>query len=92
MKTNLNRTITNEKEAIEFLIELHNNGESFHPEDNAHDIAWSLVVEPKYYECCSLNHLMGLIYANTDIDPCDILLYLHNDAEAEEQIKTKYNI
>jgi hypothetical protein len=77
MKTNLDRTITNEYEAVQLLAELWRNGEAFHPEDDAHDIVWNGVkVPPTEAECDQLNRLMEEIYTNTDVDPCEILLDL----------------
>lgn len=38
MKTNLPAAITTIDEAKAFLTELHANGESYHPEDDAHDV------------------------------------------------------
>ena len=79
MKTNLNREIITEYDAVEFLTELHQNGEEFHPEDDAHDIVWrNLKVPPTSAERDQLNKLMDQIYENTDIDPCEILLDLIN--------------
>jgi len=77
MKTNLERTIKTDQEAIDFLTELYRNGECFHPEDDAHDVVWhGLKSPPTGYECELLNLLMGQIESNTNIDACEILIDL----------------
>jgi len=65
MKTNLPNSITSIEEAKEFLKNLKHNGELFHPEDNAHEIAWSCAA-PTYEECEKLNKLMEEIYSFGD--------------------------
>lgn len=75
MKTNLNRTILTNQDAIDFLVELHRNGEAYHPEDDAHDIVWHHCdTEPSWDECEKLNDLMDDVYQNTNIDPCAVYL------------------
>lgn len=89
MQTKLPAAITTIEGAQTFLLELFNNGESFHPEDNAHNIIWSLPEEqkPTAKECDLLNKLMEDIYnvegnngnhANPVFDPCGYLLDLVN--------------
>ena len=75
MKTNLDISIQTDEQAVNFLTELHDNNESYHPEDNAHDIIWD-ENRPTKTECDQLNNLMNQIYENTDVDPCEILLDL----------------
>jgi hypothetical protein len=101
MKTNLPSEITSIEEAKKFLSELHANGESFHPEDNAHDIDWDLPDEqkPDYMQSRQLNKLMFDIYnlpgndrshVNLAFDPCDYLLWLDvnfNDSRLKEAIE-----
>lgn len=95
MKTNLPASILTVQEAKEFLTVLFDNGESYHPEDDAADVGnWSMTIflpiftEP---EAEQLNKLMEDIYnlegnngnhANPIFDPCGFLLDL-----AEERIK-----
>lgn len=65
MNTVLPKSISTVDEAKTFLTELVKNGESFHPEDDAHDIEWlSVPVEnrPTPAECNQLNKLMEDIY------------------------------
>lgn len=92
MKTILPAAIDTVEEAKNFLHSLHSNGESFHPEDDAHDILW-YSADPTEEECDQLNKLMRDIYAlpectmqfdadkgmYMDFDPCGYLLDLHNE-------------
>lgn len=80
MKTKLPESINTVEEAKDFLQNLHNNGESYHPEDDAHDILWT-GANPTPEECDQLNKLMSDIYENIDFyetgfDPCGFLLDL----------------
>ncbi len=86
MKTNLPNGIGTIDQAKAFLTELHRNGESFHPEDDATDILWTCD-EPTLAEQESLNALMHDIYhlpgndgshVNMVFDPCEFLLELDN--------------
>lgn len=75
MKTVLPENITTIAQAEEFLKALYINGESFHPEDDAHDVLWA--VEPTSAECDQLNKLMEDIYALPgNFDPCEYILHL----------------
>lgn len=80
IKTKLPEAITTVEEAKQLLTDLHNNLESYHPEDDASDCIGHLATED---ECNLLNKLMDDIYAlnGTDnphlcpvFDPCDFLL------------------
>ena len=75
MKTYLPTEIKNVKAAKEFLVELNNNNESFHPEDDAHQIIWHNE-KPTEQECSKLNSLMEDIYLISNFDPCSFILYL----------------
>ena len=46
MKTHLPTSIKTIPEARDFLTALYTNGESFHPEDDAHTIEWDLCEAP----------------------------------------------
>lgn len=65
MKTKLPESITTVDEAKAFIKELYDNGEAFHPEDDATDIIWDLPSNqvPTLEECVKLNELMTAIYA-----------------------------
>lgn len=76
MKTVLPVAITTIEQAKAYLTDLYNNGEAYHPEDNAHSIAWSLPVQPTTDEREQLNKLMNDIYALKRIDPCEFILDL----------------
>ena len=90
MKTNLNRTIETEYDAIEFLTELYQNKEDYHPEDDAHDIVWRKDIPPPTIEECDLlNALMESIYKNTDVDPCEVLLDLHNTKNSKDEVEKR---
>jgi len=83
MKTVLPTSINTVEEAKKFLTELHNNNETFHPEDDAHTIVWE-TSSPTKEECDQINKLMSEIYAfpgnedsqNMVFDPCEFLLSL----------------
>lgn len=71
MKTILSQAITSVQEAENFLTTLYNNGESFHPEDDAHDVIFP-GTQPYIAECDKLNSLMEQCFA-LDFDPCEFL-------------------
>jgi hypothetical protein len=73
MKTNLNRSITNVAEASAYIKELHDNNESYHPEDDAREVVWQTCT-PTADECELLNKLMDDVYLY--IDPCDVYMEL----------------
>jgi len=79
MKTKLPDTISSVKDAKKLLQELFLNDESFHPEDDAHDIVdcfgeYLFTIE----EGKKLNELMDQIYVELkDFDPCEYLLDLN---------------
>lgn len=88
MKTKLPLAITTIEEAKILLTALNNNGEAFHPEDDANECFDTLTKE----ECDQLNKLMGDIY-NLDgneshlsmiFDPCEYLLMLDGMVEDYE--------
>lgn len=56
MKTNLNRSINSKASAIDFLWELHQNGEMFHPDDDASDIIF--IDMPNEEQIGTINKLM----------------------------------
>jgi hypothetical protein len=79
MRTRLPLRIDTVEEAKEFLTDLYNNGEAYHPEDDAHDIIW-VGTEVSMFEKDRLNELMQNIYdlpCNSDrypdlgFDPCE---------------------
>lgn len=90
MITVLPESINSVEEAKNFLQSLYNNGEHYHPEDNAHDLIWDMINEPSEVECDQLNKLMRDIYSlpecemkrddergnYMDFDPCGFLLDL----------------
>jgi hypothetical protein len=61
MKTVLPTSITTVEEAKAFLTDLYDNGEMFHPEDNAHDVVWQTCT-PTYKEKEQLNKLMYEVF------------------------------
>lgn len=71
MITQLPQSITSIPEAKKFLFDLHTNGESYHPEDDAHDLSGDLFT---HTEADHLNKLMMDIYDLEDFDPCEYLL------------------
>lgn len=76
MKTQLPEEITTIEAAETFLTDLHNNGEAFHPEDDAHEIIWHLETPPTAAECDQLNKLMEDIFKLDGFDPFEILMKL----------------
>jgi hypothetical protein len=74
MKTNLNRHIESEDQAKEFLSELFQNGEGYHPEDDAFDISWDERIEnPTEGEMRKLNRLMDEVHEHIP-DPCGYIV------------------
>ena len=101
MKTPLPESITTIAQAKEFLTNLYNNGETYHPEDDATDLVGSLFTQKEGEQ---LNKLMSEIYAlegnesaqSMVFDPCQFLLELDPDYVNEEmykgyEIRTKKN-
>lgn len=81
MKTNLPESITTIEEAEAFLSELHENGESFNPDDAAQDVAWPIGKHPNRYELTKLNILMNEVLNVDGFDAYDYLLELENENE-----------
>lgn len=75
MKTNLNVPITNSEEAKNYIVELFNNDESYHPEDSAFDIVWNEEnpEHPTDEELKKMDENMELVYKFADFNPCEIL-------------------
>lgn len=73
MTTVLPPNIITINQAKNFLKALYDNGEAFHPEDNANDVLFEMEVTAQ--ERALLNKLMDDIYNLEDFDPCD---YLNN--------------
>lgn len=61
MKTNLNRVITSEAEAKEFLLELIVNNEIYNPDDDARLVAWE-TCNPSQMEKGLLNICMKEVW------------------------------
>lgn len=85
MKTVLPAEIKTIEQAKTFLTDLYNNGESFHPEDSAHDIVWGACETPSFEDRQQLDVLMESIYdlpgndgrhINLAFCPCGFLLDL----------------
>lgn len=73
MKTILPNKITSIEEAKNFLKSLSENGEMFHPEDDANDINFE-DDSPTKEECDKLNTLMDEVYSFDGFDPCEYIL------------------
>ena len=81
MKTNLNRKIASIEDARQYLSELHDNDEAYHPDDSADSVEWSGNA-PDANECIKLDELMDA--CRDFLDPCEELLALgHKDKEYE---------
>lgn len=77
MNTELNRIIASSEDAKQFLTDLHNNGEAYHPEDSAFGV-WDENNNQLFTdaECDKLNDLMVKVHEHADFDPCEFLLSL----------------
>lgn len=89
MKTQLPNSITTIAEAKVFLKELHDNNETYHPEDDATEIYWQ-TTEVSQAETQQLNKLMSEIYIlpgnegrhhDLEFDPCEYLYDLLDGRE-----------
>jgi len=79
MKTTLPTKIETVEEAKNFLTDLCNNGESYHPDSSAFDIVWPNIVSPTIKEMKQLDCLMDMIMA-LDFDPYKTIFDLiHNE-------------
>lgn len=76
MKTTLPDSINSVEEAKAFLLALHANGESFHPDDDAKDIILSATGLPAFTkkEAYQLNLLMNDISWLDNFDACEYYL------------------
>jgi len=77
MKTKIPEKIETKEEAEAFLLELHRNGEAYHPDDDAHEILWKDADVSKK-DRNALNKTMDQIYA-LGVDPCEILCDINED-------------
>jgi len=78
MKTIIPAVITTSEHAKQFLTDLFNNGEAYHPEDSAFDIV-VLSTEHRAFtdnEAEKLNEAMEQVYDVADFDPCELLMDL----------------
>lgn len=75
MRTQLPFCIDTVEEAQEFLRELFDNGESYHPEDDAHDIIWN-GTHVDMFEKDRLNELMEDMRELDGFDACAYLNHL----------------
>lgn len=73
LTTNTYRTIETPEEAKQFLKDLHDNGELYHPEDSAKDIVFNNI-NPTEQEREALNNLMEQVYKVADFDPCEYII------------------
>jgi len=77
MNTIIPAVITTSEHASQFLTDLFNNGESYHPEDSAFDIE-DMYGERLFSdeEAGMINEAMEQVYDVADFDPCELLLEL----------------
>lgn len=82
MKTILPKSINSIEDANKLLRELFENNESFHPEDDAHDVI-DVHTNKEIFteeEADKLNDLIGQMYEIDGYDPCEYLLELTREA------------
>ena len=79
MKTNLNIEIKTISDANKFILELFNNNELFHFDDDAEDIIWS-ECEPTAEEIKQLNNLVNQLFEIENYDPFDFAMDLFREA------------
>lgn len=87
MKTILPERIETREQAVEFLTQLYQNDEAYHPDDDARDQIDVQSREPlcSHDEGKRLNKLMCDI-RRISVDPCDILMDLiHTDDEKDNE-------
>jgi hypothetical protein len=88
MKTILPPSIITVEQAKNFLKALFDNGEAFHPEDNANDIEFNPppgVEPPTAAEKALLNQLMDNIYALKEFDACEYLNDVYENFNNEQE-------
>lgn len=73
LKTILPDFVRSAEQAEAFLTSLHDSGECFHPDDDAHSVVWGQP-GPTRKERDKLNKLMG--QCRKYVDPCGVLLAL----------------
>ncbi|HTN09213.1 hypothetical protein [Agriterribacter sp.] len=86
MKTILPESINTIQQAKALLIDLHHNGEAYHPEDNADEIIWQ-TCQPSQQEKDRLNKLMADMHGikspkgktTVSFDPCEFLISLDHE-------------
>lgn len=78
MKTKLpDHPVTTIPEAKLILLQLVENGEIMHPEDDAHDVIWTGCDEPTHEEKDRLNKLFSEISQIPGFDACDYVISLN---------------
>jgi hypothetical protein len=88
MKTHLPEKIKGINHAEKFLTELYENGEAFHPDDDAHEVVWANA-QVSFAEEEKLNLLMEQISNLRGFDPCGFLLGLDPNYEPPEPDMTQ---
>lgn len=78
MKTDIPNEIQTIEQAKAYLKSLYDNGEDYHPEDDAFGICWSMEEHPTEEEMKRMNKVMEDIYDLGNFDPCGYLLDLDN--------------
>jgi hypothetical protein len=81
LKTVLPAKITTIEQAKQYLTDLYNNSESYHPEDSASDC---LDIDAE--TGAKMDELMEQVYGffSDDFDPCGFLLHLDPDYKMED--------
>ena len=80
MKTNLGIEIKTISDANKFTLELFNNNELFHFDDNAEDITW-FECEPTSEEIKQLNNLVNQLFEIENYDPFEFAMSLINNSK-----------
>ena len=80
MKTNLGIEIKTISDANKFILELFNNNELFHFDDNVEDITW-FECEPTSEEIKQLNNLVNQLFEIENYDPFEFAMSLINNSK-----------
>jgi len=78
MKTNLNIEIKTISDANKFILDLFNNNELFHFDDNPEDVIW-FECEATSKEIKQLNNLVSQLFKIENCDPFELAVSLINN-------------
>lgn len=99
LKTSIPDTITTIDQAKEYLKQLFDNNESYHPDDSADSISWDVELTPE--KAAQMDILMNSIYNlpctgeysyNCFFDPCAYIMELGEHYKVWDKVNNTYTV